>query len=202
MKGKSTEDALIMLTDKVYDCMNARDGSFCANVFVDFQKAFDTIDHEILFNKLEIYGITGVPLLLIKNYFSNRTQSVRVGNSYSSSKPLTKGVPQGSIIGPLAFLFFINDLPNISDFFTTVLFADDTTISFKCDSPENFNSISNVEMHKFFLWASANKLSINLSKAFYMIRSFRTFDDANFNLLINNQRIEKFNQAFISGHDY
>ena len=79
MKGKSTEDALIMLTDKVYDCMNARDGSFCANVFVDFQKAFDTIDNKILLNKLEIYGITGVPLILMKKYFSNRTQSVRVG---------------------------------------------------------------------------------------------------------------------------
>ena len=73
MKGKSTEDALIMLTDKVYDCMNARDGSFCANVFVDFQKAFDTIDIKIIFNKLKFYGITGVPLLLMKKYFSSRT---------------------------------------------------------------------------------------------------------------------------------
>ena len=199
LKGKSTEDALITLTDKIYGCLNEKGGSFCASVFVDFQKAFDTIDHEILFRKLEIYGITGVPLLLMKNYFSNRTQSVRIGNCFSSAKPLTKGVPQGSIIGPLAFLYFINDLPYISDFFSTVLFADDTTLSFKCDSPDQFNSISNVEMHKFFLWSSANKLSINLSKTFYMIYSYRNFDDSNFNLVINDYRIEKLNQGLFLG---
>ena len=135
----------------------------------------------------------------MKNYFSDRTQSVRVGISLSSSKTINKGVPQGSIIGPLAFLLFINDLPNISNVFNTVLFADDTTISFKCNSVEQFNSVSNVEMHNFFKWASANKLIINLSKTYYIIHSFRNFSDVNFNLEINNQTVEQVNQGLFLG---
>ena len=199
IQGKCTQDAVIMLTDRIYDCLNERDGSFCANVFVDFQKAFDTIDHQILFRKLEIYGITGLPLLLLKNYFSDRTQSVRIGNTFSSSKPITKGVPQGSIIGPLAFLLFINDLPNISNVFSTVLFADDTTISFKCNSVEQFNHISNIEMQKFFQWSSANKLILNLSKTYYIIHSFRNFNTENFDLKINNHNIENVDQGLFLG---
>ena len=166
MKGKCTQDAVITVSNRINDCLNERDGSFCANIFVDFQKAFDTIDHQILFNKLDIYGISGLPLLLFKDYFRNRTQSVRIGNTCSSSKLITKGVPQGSILGPTLFLLFINDLPNISTIFSTLLFADDTTISFKCRNIEEFNHVSNLEMQKFFRWATANKLTINLSKTY------------------------------------
>ena len=136
--------------------------------------------------------------MLLRNYFSHRTQSVRIGKAYSSFKSITKGVPQGSIIGPLAFLYFINDLSNISEIFTSILFADDTTLSFKCNSTDQFNSVSNAEMHKFFQWASANKLSINVSKTFYMIHSFRNFND-DLSLEINNHKINKLNQGLFLG---
>ena len=129
-KGKSTQDAIILLMEKIYECFNAGDGSFCLNVFIDFQKCFDMIDHAILINKLRMYGVTGKALDLIENYLSGRTQSVRVCDALSSPRAIVKGVPQGSIIGPLLFLFFINDLANISENMTTILFADDTTLSF------------------------------------------------------------------------
>ena len=83
LKGKSTHDALMDLTENVYDCLNRRDGSFCINIFIDFHKCFDTIDHAILMRKLELYGVTGPLLILVKNYLTNRTQSVRIKDSIS-----------------------------------------------------------------------------------------------------------------------
>ena len=87
LKGKSTQDALIHLTENIYDCLNRRDGSFCINIFVDFHKCFDTIDHAILIRKLELYGVAGPLLNLVKNYLTNRTQSVRIKESISPLPP-------------------------------------------------------------------------------------------------------------------
>ena len=93
LKGKSTQDALLSLTENIYNCLNSRDGSFCINIFVDFHKCFDTIDHAILIRKLELYGIIGSLLNLVNNYLSNRTQSVRIKKSISPPLPISKGVP-------------------------------------------------------------------------------------------------------------
>ena len=105
-KGRSTRDAIIALTELVYDSWNDTDGSFSLNVFIDFQKCFDTINHHILVGKLEMYGVVGIFLDLIRDYLSERSQSVRVNNVMSNSLPIKIGVPQGSILGPLLFLFF------------------------------------------------------------------------------------------------
>ena len=139
-----------MLTEKIYEIFNETDDSFCVNVFVDFQKCFDTIDHEILLRKLQLYGVSRMALNLFRDYLSNRTQSVRIDDYTSSPRLITKGVVQGPILGPLLFLFFINDLPNISRNFTALLFADDTTLSFKCSSVQDCNVGCNSEIEKNF----------------------------------------------------
>ena len=200
-KGRSTQDAIISLTEKIYECLNEGDGSFCLNVFVDFQKCFDTIDHNILINKLFLYGITGTPLKLIKDYLSNRTQSVRINGVVSSPSPITKGVIQGSILGPLCFLFFINDLPNISPNFTSFLFADDTTLNFRCSSISECNEVCNREMDKFFQWTAANKLSINfgINKSYCIIHTYRNLNLSELNIEINNHVLENVQQGMYLG---
>ena len=201
LKGKSTQNALIQLTDFIYDCFNGRDGSFCINVFVDFHKCFDTIDHEILIRKLELYGVSTTLLNIVKNYLSNRTQSVRIKESISPPLHITKGVPQGSILGPLLFLFFINDLPNISNVFTPVLYADDTTLSFKCHSIPQALSLCNQELLKFYNWAVANKLSINfdIDKTYFMIHTFRNLNLSELNLNLGANILPKSNGSKFLG---
>ena len=196
-KGKSTQDAIIMLTERIYECFNETDGSFCLNVFVDFKKCFDTIDHVILLRKLELYGITGTALNFISNYLSNRTQSVRTGNCTSPPLSITKGIFQGSKTGPLLFLYFINDLTNISRNFVPVLFADDTTISFKCSSISEANILCNNELQKFFDWTAANKMSINFGrdKTYFILHTYRNLNASDLNIQINNNNLENLDEA-------
>ena len=200
-KGRSTQDAIILITERIYKCFDKGDGSFCLNVFVDFKKCFDTLNHEILTNKLRLYGITGIPLRLISDYLSNRTQSVRIGSAISSPRPLKIGVPQGSILGPLLFLFFINDLPKISTNFVPVLFADDLTISFTCSSISEANLICNQELDKLFKWATANKLSINFgkNKTYYIVHTFRNLDLNDLVIEMDGNTLENSNEGMFLG---
>ena len=198
-KGKSTQDAIIALTEKIYDCWNDGDGSYCINILIDFQKCFDTIDHIILCHKLEMYGITDTFLKLIVNYLTDRCQSVRIDGILSSRQPITVGVPQGSILGPLLFLFFINDLPNISNKFTSILFADDTTLNFKYANTTDANTVCNAELGKFFAWTLANRLSISYNKTFGIMHSYRSISPDSLNLSINNNSVQFFNEGLFLG---
>ena len=142
-------------------------------MFLDLSKAFDTLDHEILFAKLEHYGICDVALKWIKSYFSCRQQFVQFNDVCSTTQTIKCIVPQGSILGPLLFILYINDLPNASKLTQPFLFADDTSIFYshsdKLHSKQATFHTKWRELRNFDVWLKCNKLSVNLQKTNYII---------------------------------
>ena len=192
----STEYAALELVDKIIAQMDNRKTPI--SIFLDLTKAFDTIDHNILLHKLEYYGIKGQALDLLKSYLTNRKQYVTYGSVSSDLMEITHGVPQGSILGPLLFIIYVNDLSHATNIFNTILYADDTTL---VACLENFNKnkdapISeienqlNTELQKVNEWLNLNKLSINTSKTKGMIfTSANQNDPPQLQLRMNNNNI-------------
>ena len=168
-RGLSTSDAIDHLTEYIYKNLN--DKKSIINVLVDLRKAFDTVDIELLLKKLGSYGIRGVQLDWIRSFLTNRQQFVCVASNSSSKRPVNIGVPQGSILGPIFFLIFINDLPKCCKKLHPTLFADDTTLSIANKSYTNIIPELNNELLQVFNWTITNKLTINISKTELMIFS-------------------------------
>ena len=162
----STQMAALELIDRITQDIDA--GSVPIAIFIDLSKAFDTLDHNILISKLQYYGINGVALRLMRSYLSNRKQFVQFGTYSSNSTDILMGVPQGSILGPLLFIIYINDMARSSDIFKFLSFADDTTLITKL----RINNSLNDELNNFHNWLKSNKLSLNVNKtkaiAFHM----------------------------------
>ena len=140
-KNNSTVYALMEITERIKETIDK--GKFGCGIFIDLKKAFDTVNHDILLTKLEHYGIRGVLLEWFKSYLTDRKQYVFFNGEASDVKDITCGVPQGSVLGPLLFLLYINDLPNVSEKLKFFLFADDTNIYFESadlQSLENVNT--------------------------------------------------------------
>lgn len=184
-EGHSPELALIYLIDKISNSLE--NGEYVLGVFLDFSKAFDTVNHEILFEKLEMYGVRGIALNWFKSYLKNRYQYVVYNGERSDKKRITCGVPQGSILGPLLFLLYINDLANVSEKLFALLFADDSNMFLSGKNIDELVNSMNIEMEKVTDWLNVNKLSLNLKKTHYMIfRGRRTKLNVNSKLIINN----------------
>ena len=174
-KKHSTEHALIELVDQIRLSMN--NNQMTCGIFIDLSKAFDTVNHNILLQKLEYYGIRGTALSLFKSYLSDRKQYVQINKSKSKTLPITCGVPQGSVLGPLFFILFINDLPNCCPDGKTRLFADDTTIFFHSNSIDDIKTKGKTIMTQLTNWFKANKLTLNSDKSSFTI--FRSSNKSN-----------------------
>ena len=137
-----------------------------AAIFLDLSKAFDTLNFDILLYKLKYYRVHGTSLALIKSYLTNRYQYVQFENSDSELLEIVTGISQGSILGPLFFSIFINDLVNSSNKFQFLMYADDTPIYFNLDVfPGGIREIAvNNELEKVNTWLKLNKLAINVNK--------------------------------------
>ena len=145
-KHHSTYMALIDMYDRISSAID--NNEFCIGVFIDLSKAFDTLNHNILLLKLEHYGVRGIALKWFKNYLSCRRQYVYLNGSSSALQSITCGVPQGSILGPLLFILYINDITSCSDILRFILFADDTNVFYSCKDIVQLFEIVNVEIAK------------------------------------------------------
>ena len=188
-KGKSTHMALITLVDKLTEALDK--GDYVIGVFLDFSKAFDTVDHSILLEKMFIYGIRDVALQWFKDYLTGRVQFVTYNGFKSSDGEIKCGVPQGSILGPLLFLIYINDLATVSKACVSILFADDSNVFISGKDVEVMCEKLNNDMENIRQWLCCNKLSLNVSKTHYMVFTPRNKQVENLNIKIQNTNIER-----------
>ena len=186
----SCHTALLKLTDQLLHNIDL--GLYNGLMFLDLCKAFDLVDHEILIRKLSIYGVTGSSLEWFRSYLTDRSQFTSYLGEKSNTLPIVCGVPQGSILGPLLFLIFINDLPLCLDICNLDMFADDQTL---CVSGESINEVEMTiqnDVLPISTWVSNNAMSINTTKTKSMVVAsnpkINNFKDSNatLNVCINN----------------
>ena len=168
-------------------------------VLIDLKKAFDTVDHQILLRKLELYGVRGQALTLLRSYLTNRNQKCQIKNCFSSERLIKCGVPQGSILGPLFFLLYINDLPHCLNKTKPRMFADDTNLTASANSLTDLEAAANSDLENLRKWLIANKLSLNVAKTDFMLIGskpmIKNISTSHPNVFIENQQIKKVNEC-------
>ena len=162
-KGHSPEHAVLQLIEQINQSFEKNE--FTLVVFADLSKAFDTVDHQILFKKLEYYGIAGNNLRWFENSLKGRQQFISFENNSTKKVTMTCGVPQGSILGPLLFLLYVNDLHHASKVLNPIMFADDTNLFFSRSDINLLFEKMNKELTNVSNWFNANKLSLNVKKS-------------------------------------
>ena len=194
----STEDALHHLSETV--CAELENTNNCAVLSIDLKKAFDTLDHNILINKLDNIGIRGLPKVLLSSYLSNRSQYVKLNGAISNMERISFGVPQGSVLGPLLFLIYINDMPNILKYFTPIIFADDTNLIFSSKSFDILQTNIQDDLYNLTHWIFSNKLTLNVKKTKVMLYNIRNSKSKKkLELKVYNGIIEQVNHLSFLG---
>ena len=173
---RSCQSVLLEIISDWTSALNNKDNIDC--IFIDFKKAFDSISHSKLLHKLNSYGLPLLVTKWIKSFLTGRTQQVKIGNSdtLSSSLPCTSGIPQGSVLGPILFILFINDLTNACKFSKLMLYADDVTLYVTVNNIIDANRLQ-ADLDSIALWSQEWQLSINIKKCLFMrIRSASKLD--------------------------
>lgn len=175
MKRRSTETALCEFHNYIIQALDQKQHTL--GLFVDFSKAFDCVNHQLLLLKLERYGIRGLPLNLMHSYLSNRKQVVKIGESISSTRSVESGVPQGSVLGPFLYLVFANDLLfhlNNNENVKTVCYADDTNVLIKENSLDKLKIAAELTYSKIIKWSEKNGLKLNKIKTKTLLFTMKT----------------------------
>lgn len=197
MKGKSTKDALCKLTNYVHQYIDMKKSTVAA--FLDLSKAFDMISHTLLLDKLYKIGIRGNALHWIKTYLRDRIQHVRINERLSDPCVIKKGVPQGSILGPLLFIVFVNDIFLLNLQSDIIMYADDVSIIFNCENEKILQKQIESDLCLINNWFNNNCLSINVNKSNFIY--FNSFRERNYSLAIrlNNSLVRQSSNSKILG---
>ena len=197
-KARSTTDAIMDLTGNIVDGLNKK--MFTIALFLDMSKAFDTIKHETLLKKMELYGIRGISLDWFKSYLTDRNIRVLFKESLSEKYEVKFGTPQGSVLGPLLYIILTNDMPKCLKFTRAVMFADDTTIYATGSNVRFLYRKINEDLNKITQWFKNNSLSLNIDKTNYILfRNINSNPRFNGNIYMDNKIIQKVSQVKFLG---
>lgn len=165
-EGISTTDAIFKLTNHLYN--NLENNKKTIAIFLDLAKAFDTVSHKILLRKLENVGIRGIVLDLFKSYLTNRLQRVKINNDFSHPETVAYGIPQGTVLGPILFLLYINDIAKVNIDGKLIAYADDTALVFESNSWEDTQQKAERGLSKIKMWLDNNLLTLNENKTYFL----------------------------------
>lgn len=193
-RGMSTE--LALLTQKEFILNGFENNKLTLGIFIDFSKAFDRVNHVILSTKLDHYGFRGIPGDLLKSYLTHRKQCVVINEKRSPLLSVHSGVPQGSVLGPVLFNIYINDIINSIECTNCLIYADDTSLFFQSNNINDLVSLANVTLNKLLEWTRVNVLEINVSKTkavlFAPVQKLITRD---INIQLGSEMIKVTNEA-------
>ena len=203
-KGYSTDEAIFKL---IYEVLNAlNDKSTVGTIFFDLEKAFDSVNHSLLIKKLSYYGINGKSKLLIESYLTNRYQTVQLNSSRTNSNTVSgwtkvnHGVPQGSVLGPLLFLIYVNDLPTaVPSKAIPILFADDTSIIITSPNINKLQKAISVSVQQLTKWFHENSLSLNSSKTYFLPFHNKNQNNPDTHITLHSRFITKANHIKFMG---
>lgn len=195
-RNYSTSLALTESMEIITDAIDQK--LYSVGIFIDLKKAFDTINHDILIEKLERYGIRGIVLQWVKSYLHKRSQYVKLGDNISTCLDIVSGVPQGSVLGPKLFILYINDIYKVSNALKLILFADDTNIFCSGNDLNQLAETVNNEMSKLHVWFNINKLSLNLAKTKFILFGKKGYNKS-INIQVNGVNIERVSENKVLG---